>query len=139
MPTWWRDADADGFGSSRAETLCAAEQPTGYVDNSRDCCDADALVFPGQTAWLAYSSVPCTVAGGAPYWDYDCSTVVEQERTNCGACTPDSSSGTCILTVGWRPSGDACFVGCGLYWEWITSCGMPGCSRVTSSVQQRCH
>jgi cysteine-rich repeat protein len=139
LPTWWRDADDDGHGDPHGETTCAVEPPEGYVGSSDDCCDADGLVFPGQTDWFTHVSTLCTVAGGAPYWDYDCSGIVQRERTGCGSCTPDSSSGTCITSVGWQVSGDACEVACGLFWNWINSCSMPGCLPQILSIQQRCH
>jgi hypothetical protein len=41
------DGDGDGFGSGTATPLCA---PTaGYVQNSADCNDNNALVYPGAT------------------------------------------------------------------------------------------
>jgi len=41
------DGDGDGFGSGTAVSLCA---PTaGYVQNSSDCNDNNALVYPGAT------------------------------------------------------------------------------------------
>jgi beta-glucanase (GH16 family) len=46
QPTvWYRDADADGFGSSSL-TQSACSQPSGYVANSSDCNDAVAAVNP---------------------------------------------------------------------------------------------
>ena len=46
QPTvWYRDADADGFGTSSL-TLSACSQPNGYVANSADCNDALAAVNP---------------------------------------------------------------------------------------------
>ncbi len=46
-PTWYRDADGDGFGDA-AQTLVACSQPAGYVANGGDCNDADAANFPGN-------------------------------------------------------------------------------------------
>jgi hypothetical protein len=44
--TFYRDADADGYGSASVTTqACAA--PAGYVGNSADCDDASATVHPG--------------------------------------------------------------------------------------------
>ncbi len=42
---WFVDADGDGYGSTLAESAC--EVPVGAVDNTEDCDDLDALVFPG--------------------------------------------------------------------------------------------
>jgi hypothetical protein len=42
---WYRDGDADGFGSS--DLLAACEAPAGYAAASLDCNDSDASVNPG--------------------------------------------------------------------------------------------
>ena len=44
--TWYRDADADGFGTSATSTL-SCSQPTGYVSNATDCNDNRAASYPG--------------------------------------------------------------------------------------------
>ncbi|MCK6525322.1 hypothetical protein L6R49_28285 [Myxococcota bacterium] len=44
-PTWYVDADADGFGNpSYAQAAC--EAPAGYADNGLDCDDGEASVYP---------------------------------------------------------------------------------------------
>ena len=45
-PTWYRDADGDGYGDL-AITLELCDQPGGYVDNGDDCDDADPSINPG--------------------------------------------------------------------------------------------
>ena len=47
--TFYRDADADNFGSSTV-TLYYSVKPAGYVTNSTDCNDADATLNP-NTVW----------------------------------------------------------------------------------------
>ncbi len=44
--TWYLDADGDGFGDP-ASTTTACGEPSGYADDSSDCDDGDAAVFPG--------------------------------------------------------------------------------------------
>jgi hypothetical protein len=43
---WYPDADTDGFGDP-AGALASCQEPSGYVDDDRDCDDADPAVFPG--------------------------------------------------------------------------------------------
>jgi len=46
--TWYRDADADNYGSATAIRE-ACDQPTGYVANSTDCNDGQSAINPGAT------------------------------------------------------------------------------------------
>lgn len=43
---WYIDADGDSFGSD-VKFLVSCVKPAGYVDNYRDCNDADPNTFPG--------------------------------------------------------------------------------------------
>nr|WP_128796777.1 MopE-related protein [Corallococcus coralloides] len=47
-PTWYRDADGDGYGTSSQSTQ-ACSKPTGYVANVTDCDDTRANVSPGAS------------------------------------------------------------------------------------------
>ncbi|AKJ06107.1 BNR repeat domain protein [Archangium gephyra] len=44
--TWYRDADADGYGNAAVSTVACA-QPSGYVSSASDCNDTNASVKPG--------------------------------------------------------------------------------------------
>ncbi len=46
MPSWYADADGDGYGdASSSSEACAA--PSGHVADASDCDDADAAINPG--------------------------------------------------------------------------------------------
>lgn len=47
-PTWYRDADGDGFGKA-ADFVQACNQPQGYVQTLGDCDDSNPAVHPGAT------------------------------------------------------------------------------------------
>jgi hypothetical protein len=46
IPTWYLDADSDGFGDANVP-LASCTQPAGYVTNNLDCDDAEDTVYPG--------------------------------------------------------------------------------------------
>ncbi len=48
-PTWYADADGDGYGDP-ASAAAACEAPTGFVADDSDCDDGDASVNP-DTTW----------------------------------------------------------------------------------------
>src|ERR1051325_7604248 len=43
--TWYRDADADGFGDA-GSTALGRVQPAGYVHDDSDCDDSNDAVHP---------------------------------------------------------------------------------------------
>jgi hypothetical protein len=78
VPTWYQDLDGDGFGNVNVATA-ACTRPTGYVMSSTDCCDTDALAFPGQTAWFM-------MPDQCGSYDYNCdgmATVQTPATTDC--------------------------------------------------------
>ena len=44
---WYVDADGDGFGDPQLDATAACEAPTGSVEDSSDCDDEQATVYPG--------------------------------------------------------------------------------------------
>ena len=45
-PTWYFDADFDGFAASDT-TVVTCNQPSGYLSESTDCADDNDVVYPG--------------------------------------------------------------------------------------------
>ncbi|MEL6349175.1 MAG: putative metal-binding motif-containing protein [Myxococcota bacterium] len=73
--TWYFDKDGDGFGTS-SPTQVACAQPDGYVDNTDDCNDGNADVFPGATETCNGLDDDCNneiddEPDGAPLWYED--------------------------------------------------------------------
>ncbi|MCB9762009.1 MAG: hypothetical protein H6739_19455 [Alphaproteobacteria bacterium] len=62
--TWYRDADADGYGTSDISEV-ACDAPAGYVDNADDCDDLE------PTAWAG-------AAEGCDTIDNDCDGDVDE-------------------------------------------------------------
>ena len=46
--TWYRDADADGYGSAATTVRACTTAPVGYVADATDCADSSALAYPGS-------------------------------------------------------------------------------------------
>ncbi|SEU37220.1 Alpha-tubulin suppressor [Myxococcus fulvus] len=48
VPTWYRDADGDGYGTTSLSTKSCGK-PVGYVADATDCNDASPYINPGRT------------------------------------------------------------------------------------------
>jgi hypothetical protein len=44
-PTWYQDADSDGYGDA-GTSMESCEAPSGWVSDDRDCDDGDAAIHP---------------------------------------------------------------------------------------------
>ena len=79
---WYRDADADTFGSAATSTT-ACDLPSGYVADASDCDDADATVSPA-------AAEVCDPADS----DEDCDGLA------------DDADGSVTGTTAWYTDGD---------------------------------
>ncbi|HYD02701.1 MAG TPA: hypothetical protein VEC16_00220 [Alphaproteobacteria bacterium] len=77
-PTWYRDADADGYGTS-ATTTQACTQPGGYVSNAQDCNDGNSSITLGNVCY--------------PDFDYDNYENVTPTLNSCGTANIVDGSG----------------------------------------------
>ena len=75
-PTWYRDADTDGYGNA-ASSQAACTQPNGYVASSTDCNDATSNIHPAATETCNGVDDDCdgqtdeNSAANAPTWYLD--------------------------------------------------------------------
>ncbi len=77
-PTWYSDADADGFGDS-AVSASGCDPPAGYAATSGDCDDGNSAANPG-------SSELC-----ATPWDDDCDGLTnEDDAADAAPSWPDA-------------------------------------------------
>jgi hypothetical protein len=98
--TFYRDRDGDGFGSSATTTSCTG-RPSGYADQTGDCCDdapdlaQAALIFPGQPTFFEDAATVCNVG-----WNYDCSSGIEvSPATRGNSCVAGTTYPTCATAV----------------------------------------
>ncbi|MBM4389589.1 MAG: hypothetical protein FJ090_00595 [Deltaproteobacteria bacterium] len=107
--TWYRDADADGYGTT-ATTRSACTIPSGYVADATDCNDSSAAISPAATEI-------CDAAGA----DEDCDGLANSADSSAsGASTwyldadgdgygdATASSVSCDLPSGYVDTGDDC-------------------------------
>ncbi len=66
--TWYRDADADGFGDT-TDSLATCSEPAGYVSDDTDCDDTDSASWPAAPE-------TCDAV------DNDCDGVTDEESTD---------------------------------------------------------
>ncbi len=93
-PTWYTDADSDGYGDPSRDTVSCAP-PSGSVADDTDCNDADGTIHPGATE----------VCNGV---DDDCDGGIDEGVTNPwyadtdgdGFGDPASVTATCTQPAG---------------------------------------
>ncbi|MCB9765642.1 MAG: VCBS repeat-containing protein [Alphaproteobacteria bacterium] len=104
-PTWYIDADADGYGStSYTDVQCT--QPAGYVANANDCDDLDRTSHPGGTE-------TCDQA------DNDCDNTVDESPSDGtlyyadsdadGYGDPNTSQRACSQPTGYTTDDQDCY------------------------------
>lgn len=125
---WYRDADGDGFGDP-ATTLVSCSKPDGYVADTSDCYDGNALAKPGQGEQYAEHR-------GDGSFDYDCDGVEKPWNTAEVTCpTINDADRDCYPTntkpmVGDPPQGH-CYLDLIKAWALVPDegwyGGVPGC------------
>ena len=101
-PTWYGDADGDGYGGSQF-TLVSCDMQEGYVATSDDCDDVDAATYPGaaETCDLADNDCDGTVDEGVESTWY-----ADGDQDGYGDATQPSSA--CSAPAGYVSNGDDC-------------------------------
>ncbi len=118
--TQYRDADGDGYGDpSDSICVCSTTPVEGYVLNNEDCCDTDASTNPATTTWF-------TAQNSCSSFDYNCNQTVEKLYETLGSCARRNMGPpigwTCVFQAGWKDS----VPGCGVRWQYMTSCTLEG-------------
>ncbi|MGC4086915.1 MAG: hypothetical protein QM756_03245 [Polyangiaceae bacterium] len=143
--TYYRDADGDGFGSAASTTVCTSTPPTGYTDQTGDCCDDGgnltlaAKIHPGQTEWFQAAANLCGVT-----WDYDCSKKVDLKQTEIqSGCAVGTTAPTCATALA-PLSETTCGTSLSVYICYSYTPGGPGavpqCAQTgNSGGMQGCH
>lgn len=137
--TFFKDADADGFGSriaAESAAFCGTSPPAGYAANTGDCCDSDKNAKPGQTSFFPASNA-------CDSFDYNCNGAEdldpEQKHVAVEACNTQTK--TCSVNTGWVGIQETA---CGedFYWRtgscsYVASAG--SCAYDRAIVIVRCH
>ena len=100
--TWYADADGDSYGGDQF-TLEACVAPDGWVDNSDDCDDLEALTYPSASEVCDEQDNDCdgTVDEGVGFTWY-------ADTDGDGYGDASSSSTECNMPPGYSANGDDC-------------------------------
>ena len=99
IPTWYRDADEDGYGDPD-RSVRACDQPPGFVSNKNDCDGGDDTIYPGAPELCDGKDNDCDglVDEEAPAWYRDA------DRDGFG--DPNVSLQGCEQPDGYVPNSD---------------------------------
>jgi hypothetical protein len=103
--TYYADSDGDGYGDGD-RTIEACELPDGYVENTDDCDDQDAMQHPGADEYCNDEDDDCDgeidegEAVDAPTWYVD--------ADNDGYGADDDTAIACDEPTGYAATNDDC-------------------------------
>ncbi|MFH1463757.1 MAG: MopE-related protein [Pseudomonadota bacterium] len=104
-PTWYADADADGYGDA-ATTAVACAAPSGFLADDTDCDDTAGAVNPAATELCNAVDDDCSgtadepYAADAPTWYYD--------RDADGYGDPAASTAACAAPTDYVADATDC-------------------------------
>jgi len=102
--TWYRDADADGYGTSSSSTI-SCSMPSGYVSGSTDCNDGDADIHPGASEYCNGTDDDCD--GSTDESAVDRATYYRDADAD-GYGTSSSTTLSCSLPSGYSTYSTDC-------------------------------
>ncbi len=123
--TFYKDSDGDNYGDIKSP-IKACAPPPGYVSNSKDCYDKNAMARPGQFAFFVNHR-------GDGSFDYNCDGKQSQRYTKPGSCNNCKSA---VIDIGFLQPSPAC----GKTGRWVERCrfDVGKCSAITISKRQEC-
>ena len=91
-PTWYTDADGDGYGDASSSTVTCF-QPSGTVDNGDDCDDGDAAATPADVDGDGYSTCTGDCDDGDGAVNPGALEVCDTIDNNCDGTVDEGSAG----------------------------------------------
>ncbi len=105
-PTWYLDADADGYGDP-ATTATACSLPSGYASDATDCDDGDAAVNPGASEVCDEADNDCD--GDIDMGAVDAGTwYLDDDGDGYGAAGTSDTQVSCDQPPGYAATSDDC-------------------------------
>ena len=112
LPSWYADADGDGYGNGQASPLSACDQPSGYVANGDDCDDLNPGAFPDTKEVCDDLEVDEDCSGAAddadPNVDPETQVTLYQDEDGDGFGVDEVSTEGCHAEDGWAVEAGDC-------------------------------
>jgi len=122
--TYYRDADADGYGTS-STTTSACSAPSGYVSTATDCNDGNSAINPAATETC--DSVDNDCDGGT---DEGVTTTYYRDADSDGYGTSSTTTSACSAPTGYVSTSGDCNDG--------SSSAYPGRAETCDSLDNDC-
>ncbi|RME24951.1 MAG: hypothetical protein D6798_10040, partial [Deltaproteobacteria bacterium] len=106
-PTWYIDADLDGYGST-TDAVASCDQPAGFVDNPDDCNDSDPEINPGAAERCATIGVDDDCDGDIDEADAIDTTVFYSDLDSDGYGLDSLTLEACTAPVGFAEEPGDC-------------------------------
>jgi hypothetical protein len=136
-PTWYADADGDGYGDAKDGVL-SCDEPGGRVTDDQDCDDGDAAVNPAGSEVCGGGDEDCDGLTDAADPSVTGTVAAWADADGDGYGDPDVPGEVCPGTAGWADNAGDCDDTEELAWTGATETCEDGADNDCDGLDDRC-